>query len=256
MKISCDPKRGHPERTDVDRFQAMAWFNSIAYVLNDASPTHLEQLIQPRNVSRDEIGKLKSSRAWDKYKIGARLPQDGYLKDGISGAVIAAERFVPESADVFRHPIWIAMRSPLMEFKEVVRLISTFPPPIAHQYMDLDELLANSRSTSLAQNIGEHIWIECSDFHSALDHLAAHLMFLRLDIVRHLESHRISFAYNIEMTLGPLAESPWIGPFHEEMFDWLEANIWGDLFDNYYGRGDDYAKGWRKTKPEWLLACE
>lgn len=251
---------GRPKRSDVDRFQTMAWFNSISNVMNDCSPTHLERIIQPENVTINNAGKLITSRAWDKYKAGDRLPSDTILKEGKSSAVLAAEKFVPESADVFRHPLWIAMRMPVMSFVEVMRLISTLPPSASHFYMDLSETLRETQASSFSENVGLAIWIECNDYRCALDHLAAQLMILRLDIFRHIEILRISCAYNIEKTLGPIAISPWFEPFHEEMFDWLEANVWGDLFDNFYDcaanygkRGDDSAKGWRKTKPQWLI---
>ena len=251
---------GRPKRSDVDRYQAMAWFNSIASVLDDWSPTSLERIIQPENISKNIDGKWTSSRAWDKYKIGTCLPSDTILKNEKSSAVIAAGKHVAISADVYRHPLWMVMRTPIMSFDEVMRLILTLPRPVSHFYMDLIDDLKNIDESSFSSNISLAIWIERNDYYSALDHLAAQLMLLHLDIFRHIESLRISSAYNIEKTLGPIAISPWFGPFHEEMFDWLEKNIWGDLFDNFYDcaenygrRGDDLAKGWRRTKPQWLI---
>lgn len=171
MKIK-KPKLGRQVKGVIDRFQTMAWFNSIANVLGDSSPTHLEQIIQPENVKKDEIGKLKTSRSWDKYKIGARLPTDGYLKDGKPGAVLAAEKIVAESAYVYRHPIWAVMRTPVMSYDVVTQTISTLRPSVARYYMDLSETMKDTRAASLAQNIGLRIWIERNDYHASLDHLA------------------------------------------------------------------------------------
>ena len=175
------------------------------------------------------------------------------MKSGKPGAVLAAEHHVPESGDVFRHPIWNAMRAQTMGFDEATRLISALKPAIAGYYMDLSKAMANHRTDSLSRNIGLPIWIERGDYYHALDHLAANLIFMRLEIIRHLESHREGCAENIAKTLGPVAQSPWIGPFHVEMYDWLETHVWGNLFDELYTpRIENNARGWRRTRPDWL----
>jgi hypothetical protein len=246
------PQRGRRPHGPVDSFQTRAWFNSIADVVGTNTPHALEQTIQ-RHLIHLNDGKTKASSSWDKYKNGLRLPQDGHGKDGKPGAVMAAEQHAPESGDVFRHPIWKAMRADIMNLKEATDLISTLRPATTHYYVDLSDAMASHRAASLEQNIGLAIWIDRGDYRSALDHLAAHLMILRIGIVRHLKSKRLDCAYNIAKTLGPLAASPWIGPFHEEMFDWLEANVWGNLFDELYTpQEENNAKGWRKSKPDWL----
>lgn len=254
MDLSTQPKRGRPQRSAADAFQAKAWFNSISNVLDIESAYVLERMIQRENVVV-RSGKTITSRAWDKYKIGVRLPQDGLMKSGKPGAVIAAEHHAPESGDVFRHPIWKVMRAKTLEFDEAIRLISAFKPSIARYYVDLSDAMVSNRADSLEQNIGMPIWIDWGDFRSALDHLAAHLMILRTGIVRHLKFKRLDCTYNIAKALGPLSVSPWIGPFHEEMYDWLEANVWGDMFDEFYAAQEEesHAKGWRKSKPDWLV---
>jgi hypothetical protein len=254
VKSENPERRGRPKHSAVDRFQTMAWFNSIARVLEIESPYSLECVIQRENiVERD--GKIITSRAWDKYKVGTRVPQDGHMKSGKHGAVLAAEHHVPESGYVFRHPIWKVMRARTMGFDEATRLISALKPSVAGYYMDLSKAMANNRTDSLSRNIGLPIWIERGDYYHALDHLAANLIFLRLDIIRHLEGQRRDCAENVAKTLGPVAQSPWIWPFHEEMYDWLEANVWGNLFDELYTpRQENNASGWRRTKPDWLTA--
>ena len=248
------PKRGRRPHGPVDSFQARAWFNSIAYVIGTSAPHAIEQNVQPHLIQQAD-GKAKSSSSWVKYKNGLRLPQDGYGKDGRPGAVMAAERHAPESVDVFRHPLWKAMRTDIMDIKETTDLIATFRPVIAQYYVDLSDAMVKRRVDSFEQSIGLSIWIDWDDFRSALDHLAAHLMILRTGIVRHLRPMRHECAHNIVKALGPVAGSPWFGPFHEEMFDWLEANIWGDIFDEYYEEREyRRGKGWRKSKPDWLVS--
>ena len=88
--------RGRPPRTDVDRFQAMAWFTAVSNGVGDESAFRLEKRFQPENVkSRD--GKLVASRAWDKYRDGIRLPSDGFKKDGRPGPVVAAGMVILDS---------------------------------------------------------------------------------------------------------------------------------------------------------------
>jgi hypothetical protein len=37
------------------------------------------------------------------------------------------------------------------------------------------------------------------------------------------------------------------------MYDWLETNVWGNLFDELYTpRIENNVRGWRRTRPDWL----
>ncbi|MFI4940221.1 MAG: hypothetical protein ACHP7O_07770 [Burkholderiales bacterium] len=62
-----------------------------------------------------------------------------------------------------------------------------------------------------------------------------------------------TIAENIAKTLGPLSISPWFSEFYEEYFDYLEKNIWGQIFDEIYHPSLKNGLGWRKTRDDWLL---
>lgn len=236
-------QRGRQKRSEIDRFQAMAWYNSIADVMGIESAYQLEKLIEPNKVVYRD-GKVITSRAWDKYKSGDRLPKDGYDSDGKPRAVVAAEIRVPESGDVYRHLIWEAMRKPSMRMDEVIKALESFKPSVAAFYFDLSQGKVDQRKISLGQNLWRPIPIKFGDYYTALDHLAVNLMFLRLDIWGNdLDLKEI--ALNIANALPSVAISPWIGPFHEEMFEWLEVNLWHDLLDTYYDNSDKPSKGWK-----------
>jgi len=254
LKIEKSVRRGRPKRSEAERFQTMAWYNSVSRYMGTNSPYALECQIQPENIIKRH-GKVITSRAWDRYKIGARTPQDGLLKDEKKfSAVVAAERHVPMSGDVFRNPIWHAMKAKVLRFDEAVNLIVTLKPATAHLYIDLSDEMKCNRIDSLFQNMGCPIWIERGDYFHALDHLAVNLIFLRLEAKIPSEGVREGIAENIAKSLGPISQSPWINPFFEEMFDWLERNVWGTLFDEFYTTQKwSNARGWRKTIPDWLI---
>lgn len=220
------PARGRPKRSQVDSFQARAWFNSIASILGTDSPHALEQIIEPDKVVHRD-GKVITSRAWGKYRAGTRLPKDRDRKNGKFGTVAAAERIVPISGDVYRHLIWRVMRAPSMDFDLVTKELRAMKPSIAGCYIDLRHDRFTLESL-LAQTLWRPVPIREGDYHAALDHLAVNLMFLRLDIVRHTEFERKEIGLNIDNALKSIAISPWIGPFHEELYNWLRENVLGD----------------------------
>lgn len=244
---------GRQKRCAVESFKTRAWFYSIACIKGIYSPFTLERMIQPENVVMYD-GKLVSSRSWDKYKAGTRTPSDSVMHNGKLGAVVAAANHVPESVGVFRHPIWTVMRSSTIQFSEAIKIISTLEPEIARYYFDSISEIKNDQVGSIFENIGLPIWIERGDYHSALYHLTVQLIFMRLEIASSFGDRRECIAENIAKTLGPISQSPGISPFFEEMFDWLELNIWGDLFNECYGpQIRNNARGWRKTIPDWLI---
>ena len=59
----------------------------------------------------------------------------------------------------------------------------------------------------------------------SLDHLAIQLMILRIKRYWEREHRYFTIVENITKTLGPISVSPWIGPFYQELYDWLENNI-------------------------------
>lgn len=241
--------RGRPKKTEINRFQAIAWFNAISNGLSEHSPSRLERKIQPENIRRDDSGKLVGTRAWDKYRDGQRLPKDGFKPDGKAGVVIAAEAFVPASIYIYRHPIWEVMRSKKLEFKDAYEMVSNFPHVVSRYYLDLTAIDMDSKLEAFSENIGREIWIDRdADHNVALDHLSVQLMALKLDNFRFNRERLSEIASNIAMTLGPLSVSPWFFNIYESLFDWLEENIWEDLFDKYYPRGSASVRGWRKSR--------
>ena len=250
-----NPKRraGKPSTPEIDKFQSMAWFNTIAHSLGTESPTQLEKLIQPENVSKRADGKTVPYRSWKFYKDG-RLPRDGMMPDGKPGAVLAAGQFVEESLWIYRHPIWRAMRSENMTFVEVFREIELLPQYVSRYYIDFESRDIYDRYDFFVESIGEQIWISFDDdLDRSLDHLAVQLMVLRMDNFRYSRDRRAKIAWVIAKTLGPISVSPWLGAMHEELYDWLEIHIWNDIFDRDYFRGNELVKGWRKTRPDWIV---
>lgn len=248
------PKRGRPGRTTVDRLQAIAWFNTVAHRLRDDSPFRLEKFFQPENIRVNVDGKRVTTRAWDKYRDGDRLPSDGCKKDGQPGPVVAAGKVIPDSLYIFRHPIWQVMRANKLSFEETVRMLGFFEPFVSRYYLDLETRDPVRQFEAFAKNVGLPIWIDREDDpHKSLDHLAVHLMILRMDNFKYLTANFEIIAENIAKTLGPLSVSPWLGSIHEEFYDWLEANVWGDIFSRYYLHGSQSISGWRKSRHEWLV---
>lgn len=237
----------------MDYFQTIAWFNSVVDGTGDDSTFRLEKRFQPENVKRRD-GKLEASRAWDKYRDGTHLPNDGYKKDGRPGPVVAAGMVIPESLYIYRHPIWRAMRAERLSFEEVVGLLTFFPPFVSRYYLNLETRDRDRQFEAFSDNVGQEIWIDREDDPDrSLDHLAIHLMILKMDNFRHVRARFQVIAENIAKTLGPLSISPWFGPIHEELYDWLELNIWRDIFDRHYPHGSQSVRGWRKCHPRWLL---
>lgn len=247
-------RRGRPKRSEVDRFQAIAWFNTVSHGALDGSPFRLEKLFQPENIKTDEDGKQTATRAWDKYRRGDRLPKDGYKNDGLPGPVIAAGKTILDSLYIYRHPIWRAMRADTLSFEEVIKILGSIEPFVSRYYLDLEIKDSERQFEAFAESVGMPIWIDIDDdFHISLDHLAIHLMILRMDNFRYEKERFEIIAENIAKTLGPLAVSPWLSEIHEGFYDWLEINIWGDIFNRYYDKGSQSVPGWRKTRQGWLI---
>lgn len=251
---SQQQRRGRKKRSKVDRFQAIAWFNAVSLGAWEDSPFRLEKRFQPENIKKDEIGRQTATRAWDKYRSGDRLPKDGYKINGLPGPVIAAGMAVPDSLYIYRHPIWHVMRADKLSFEEVIKMLGFIAPFVSHNYLDLETSDSERQFEAFAESVGMPIWIDLEDdFDKSLDHLAIHLMILRMDNFRHTRERFGGIAKNIAKTLEPLSVSPWLGEIHEEFFDWLEVNVWGEIFNRHYDRGSQLVKGWRKTRSEWLL---
>lgn len=253
MKTEFPERRvGRPTTPEIDKFQSMAWFNTIAHSLGTNSPSKLEKLIQPKNVTKRTDGKTVPYGAWKEYKKG-RLPRDGMMSDGDPGAVVAAGKHVSESLAIYRHKIWDVMRNERITFDDALLLINSFDPFVKRFYFDLEEPTLSRKLDSFVEYFCQPIWISREDdLIRSLDHLAIQLTILRIKRYWQGEHRYYSIVDNITKTLGPISVSAWIGPFHESFFDWIEKHMWNDLFDRYYEHENIGLRGWRKSRWEWI----
>jgi hypothetical protein len=260
--MNLKKRRGKPNRSEIDIFQAKVWYNTVTNCLNNHSPFNLEGHFQPQNIKRDLDGKLYSSRAWDKYKRGTRSPSDGNQKDGVlkvgvPNLVSVVGKSVPDSEYVFRHLFWRVLEMKLVTYEFVVDEILLLPQRIQRDYIDLttNSKAAHARSLDEYFKTCPEIYISYDDNpHVSLDHLAMQLMFLKIPTFKYDHMYLAPISANIAKCLGPCSVSPWFKDLYLELFDWLEANIWHDLFD-YYDSNRSYgssSKGWRKTKHDWI----
>lgn len=227
MDSTTAKKRGRPKRTKVDEFQAKAWYNTIANHFDLDVPFHLERIIEPGNIKRDQDGKLYSNRAWDKYRNGSRSPKDGMKRDGTPNVVVLAEQRVPQSAEIYRHPIWRVLREDVIGVSESKEIIYSFRDYVRRYYFDLELPSLQARLDSFGANVCLPIQIGSDDdLIVSLDHLAIHLLILKMDPLLPTDVWYLGIKENINMTLGPISRSPWIGPFYREFFEWLENEVW------------------------------
>lgn len=240
-------KRGRKPKTDVDRFQAMTWYNSLASYIGADNSYSVKQFV----FDKKEIGRRvdkETNTTWDEYKSGNKLPKDGPDINGLPGPVAAAADRYPLSRKIYYHPLWVAMRTRRMSREEFLEQMQELDPAVRKWYPDFEEPFDVTDFFVDMQWRTFHI--PDGDYYAAFDHLAANLMFLRLGIWEYFVPMLKECALNIAATLGPLSKSPLAGPFHEELFDWLEANVWGDLFEKHYESDDSQFHGWRKLCSE------
>ena len=239
----------HPKDRS-DYYRAKIWFSIIAESIGSSSPRHLERLFQPNNLKRNLDGKIVDSRSWDKYKKGDRLPKDGVNHQGFSFAVHAAESVVPDSAYIFRHPLWYLLGHGGQSYSQTAETIFGFKNYVRRFYFDLDLLSEGDILGSFGSSIGEAIAIGSDDdFVDVFDHLYAQSAILNIVNFRHREEHYFVIAENLSTVLRHLAKAPWIRGIYQEFFDYLEMVVFGDLFDKYY-MVDIYSRSaWRKSFP-------
>lgn len=172
---------GRKPRSDLDQVRARIWFAVIATAVGSDSPRYLERLFQPEHLKRNLDGKINDSRAWDKYRSGSRLPKDGAHPVNGPGAVLAAEKSVPDSAYIYRHPIWSFLAKGGLAYQNTVQTIWQFRPYVRRWYFDLGQPLRAHQTASFGENIGMPIVIGSDDnFTDVFDHLCAQLMILKI----------------------------------------------------------------------------
>lgn len=253
---SEQPRRGRPPKSKVDEqvdgYRTRAWFYSVANAAQEFSPTELERIFQRQSIEGDPDGQALT-RMWDKYRSGAHLPSDKINAKGKKGIALIVASEYPETLWLLQHPLWDAMSCKRASHEILAGMIEKFDRSVQRYYQDLCTTRSTDPMDNLLQLAGQSIWIERRDYYSALDHLAANLMMLRLDFIKFNQCAYGGIAENIAKTLGPLSISPWFENFYEEFFDYLQENIWCDIFDHMYHPDLVDGQGWRKTQDDWLV---
>lgn len=227
----------------------MAWFYAVAYEVGEPSPYRLQQLFQPDQIYRKE-GKPTSSGAWNKYRLGMRLPMTGVDTDGRRCIATAVGIQYADTLAVLEHPLWKAMAEKTLPIRDIAAAVKRLPRSEAHYYRDLSAVRSGTYEMDIIEAAGNKIWVNIGDYMGAFNHFAIHLMLLRVDTVRLDLRVQPRMAKNIGRLLGFVAEVPWIHPFYIELFDWMDANVWGDLFKWIDLPG--VQRGWRRTASLWI----
>lgn len=249
--VSVGSVRGRPRRSGVDRFRATAWFYCVAYETGDYVPHSLQSRFQPEQIYKDG-DKQTSSGAWHKYRAGTRLPGVGFDRAGKPRIATTVGEAHPFTLEVFDHPLWDAMRNEPISLRKFDRALKGRPILEAGYYADL----SRRNEVSLVHHpdipLSSGVWIEIGEHAGAFDHLGLHLMLLRIGGI-HWDEQMLKFiAKRVGRLLGFVANAPWISPFYEEMFDWMDANVCGKLFN--YLEDSDGRVGWRRSRSLWIEA--
>lgn len=250
--------KGRPERSAIDQFRTMAWFNSVAWCERTDSAFQLQARFQPDQI-RSQGDKPNSSGAWDKYKQGARSPKDGYDHYGNPHVVTLVGSKHPETLDVWDHLLWTAMNNARVELTKVFEFVKTLPKNQMHFYQGFEPDIYELSPMSIAYSLKDDVWIEFGDSLAAFNHLAINLMQLRFVMEQKNDTSK-NLPALIKKTaklIGIASQCPWIAPFYEALYDWFELNHWRDLFDTHYRpKNASDEKGWRRSKNDWLLQEE
>lgn len=237
-------RRGRKPNSIVTKFRAQGWFKSVTVAADETSPSKLERMFHGRKVL---------TRMWDKYRDGKNLPSDRVSASDEDGIVLVVGDKYPQTQWFFQHSIWNAISCETMSLEALKEVLGKLDRSVTQHYQNLCSARATDSFDQLLQLAGQAIWIDRGDHYSALDHLAANLTMLRFDFIKFNECAHGGIAENIAKTLGPLSQSPWFEDCFEEFFDYLEKNIWLDIFDCMYHPDLIDGQGWRKTRVDWLL---
>jgi len=239
---------GRKPKSELDQIRARIWFAIIATTVGSDSPRYLERLFQPDHLKRNSEGKLNDSRAWDKYRSGFRRPSDGAHPVKGPGAVMAAEKSVPDSAYIYRHPMWSFLAKGGLAYQATLQIIGRFRPYVRRWYFDLAQPLRGHQIASFGENIGMPVLIGTHDnFTDVFDHLCAQLMILKILDFHHQPVHLFGIAENLSGIIRHLSAEPQLRVHHVEFFDFLERNCWDSLFDKHYEPDIVSVHGWRKV---------
>lgn len=250
-------KKTEEEKEKTEKFKFFknkSWFNEIAFRLQTDSPFLLEKLLQPWKIHEKEYGETGGcSNMWALYREGNTTPGVGLNKNGQLGPVLAAKN-VGDSYRLFNHDMWNIVLRDRFQFTYCLGVLKNHSNYVKRHYYDLRFYEDEQIYRSFLEHAGSPIHIsEEDDLMVSLDHLSMQLILLKMDCCIFNKQTMHSVIQNIALTLGPISVSPWIGPFYEDFFDWLEKYFWFDIFDKYYICDDSSIRGWRKTRRDWVI---
>jgi hypothetical protein len=145
------------------------------------------------------------------------------------------------------------MSQELLPVSVIAAAVREFPRFEAEYYVDL----ASPKPTTLdvaeiEADLGQ-VWIDIGDHKAAFNHFALHLMLLRLEVIQQDARLRPFLAKRLGRILGFVSVVPWVQPFYERLFDWMDINIWGSLFDD--ASFDHDRRGWQNTTQLWIMSA-
>jgi hypothetical protein len=239
----------------IESFRARAWFFAVAHLTAEPSPYQLERRFQPHLVKVQD-GKPVYSTSWHKYQKGLRVPSQKSSNQGRIGVATLVARHYPESLHILQHPLWIALESPQLSVSDACRFLAQLDRRVAAHYFSLECFPPIPREQQLVSRVDTPITILNVDSEVAFDLIASQCILLRLDYVKHEPFASEQIAHNLAFALEYAVSCPWISPFFEELYDYLEAKIWTDLFDTYQIKHRVKPDGWRKLLIDWDLFSE
>lgn len=227
----------------------MAWFYAVAHEVGELSPYRLQRLFQPEQIYRDG-DRPTSSGAWNKFRNGTRLPGVGVNAHGQDRIATRVGREYPDTLAILNHPLWQAMSQEVLPVSAITAAVREFPRFEAQYYLDLASPKPITLDVAeIEADLGQ-VWIDLGDHKAAFNHFALHLMLLRLEVIQQDARLKPFLAKRIGRILGFIANVPWVKPYYEQLFDWMDFNLWGSLLQGSDRKVDEV--GWQSTKPLWI----
>jgi hypothetical protein len=230
----------------------MAWSNAVMYSANEFTAFGLHKRLSPEQIY-NRHGISTSCGIWDKYLKGDVTPTDGFSAEGKPHIVAAVGLHYPDTLKAFRHILWTASHRRVFTTADIQNEMKGLTFQEAKYYKNFSVLAPVDPDGDLLEALGGELWIEHGDWEAALHHLAMHIMLIQWGERGIGRNTAITVTRKIGMLLGAASESPWIHSFHPQLFDWLEASIWGGLFDDFYPLTQENAglHGWRRCVLDW-----
>lgn len=230
----------------------MAWFYAVAHEVGDPSPYRLQKLFQPEQIYRGG-DRPTSSGAWNKFRNGTRMPGVGTNAHGQDRIATRVGREYPDTLAILNHPLWQAMSQERLPLSVIAAAVREFPRFEAEYYVDLASPNPITLDIVEAEADLGKVWVEIGDHKAAFNHFALHLMLLRVEGIRQDARLRPFLAKRLGRILGFVSEVPWVQSFYERLFDWMDINLWGSLFDG--ASLDHERRGWKNTTHLWITSA-